>query len=413
MKFKLLLFSCLLTTCLLSQKLYFVGEFSENQFKHTQKNIDKITNFKLYQKTSNNSNPIKIKSFKLNNVKLSSSDNPNEEIINRIINEFQKQAAKEKIIYISNTLFSTTLTQKLNGVNSIITFEEFTKNSYKYHKTVNLFLLLNSRFNLNITNPISESNTTNLSFKVIGTGSSNYPITKIKYTTENNNWKEIVVDEEIISNVEGEEFSFNFSPLIPESNNRTFSIKLILFNILNDSIQKNIKNITMVDPYISFEEFYNSDKDLGTLLPKRIDNLTDYKNSLVGIGLEIHLNTNINFYADEFKLKVEYFDTKFKKLDFLNFELDVIKCGYNSVIPVMPGSKTPLPYVANGDEVYAGQEAVYTMIPVGEQHLCDQAWEGYIRFSVPNTTVKTDFVYARMRGYNVGENLKFPLMECR
>jgi hypothetical protein len=413
MKIKLLLFSCLLSTCLLSQKLYFIGEFSENQFKQTQKNIDKLTNFKIYQKTKANSKPVKVKSFQLNNVIISNSNNPNHEKINAIVKEFKNKSTESQIVYIANTIFSQSTKIVLPDPNGVITFEEFIKNSHKYQKTVNLFLLLNSHMNIDITNPISQSNITNLSFRIKGIGSSNYPITKIKYKTSQNNWEEIAVDDNIISYGDGEEFSFDLSPSIPEFNKKSFSLKLIFFNALDDTIQREIKDLTVVEPYLTFEEYYSSDKDLGTLIPKRIDNLREYKNNFVGIVFEIHLNTNINFYSKDFKLKVEYFDKNLEKLDIFNFELDVIKCGLNSIIPVLRGFKTPLPYIVNGDDVYNGQDAIYTTIPVGEQHLCDKAWDGYVRFSIPNSTVKTELMFARLRGYNNGDDTKFTLIECR
>ena len=413
MKIQLLLLTCLLSTCLLSQKLYFIGEFSGNQFKQTHKNIDNLSDFKFYQKTTTNSKPIRIKSFKLNNIKLGHSNKPNDESIKAIVREFKNKSAKSEIVYITNTVFSPSTTRILSGTNDIITFEEFIKNSHKYQKTLNLFLLLNSRTNIDITNPISSTRITSLSFRIKGTGSSNYPITKIKYKIGKKNWEEITVDANTLSYEDGDEFSFDLSPSISEYDKKTLSLTLIFFNALDDTVQREIKDLTIVEPYISFENFYNDDHDLGTLLPKRVDHLQGYDKNTVGIVLEIHLNTNINFYNDEIKLNVEFFDENMGPLKFCTIQVGVIKCGLNSIIPKLTGASTPLPFVINGDEVYEDKLAIYKIIPDREDHLCGKAWNGYIRFSIPNSSVKTETMYLRLRGYNVEEKIKFPSIECR
>ena len=226
----LLVVSLITINISLAQKLFFVGGFTNTHFSVVQDKEHLLQRFKFYQIADENNEAKRIKHLTKENLFFEETkDNVGE--LKKVILKLTKGQQSSNIVFVSNKRLNDKTIERLVGSSKIITLDEFSKNQYQYSNTLNLLLLVSSNLSLN-TLPESNSSVTENDLTIEINGTTNYPITAIKYKLLKGDWEILDLHDEIDAGID--EFNFTLENVKNSSNKNSSGYIVRIFNELND-----------------------------------------------------------------------------------------------------------------------------------------------------------------------------------
>ena len=165
--------------CLRAQKIFFVGGFTNNHFSAIQKKESVLKKFKFYQIANENSVAKRVKRLSMENLFFAETKDNTAEL-KKVIFKLSQGQKSSNIVFVTNSRLNDQTIERLVGTAKIITLDEFTRNQLQYKNTLNILLLVSSNFSLNAT-PESNSSVTENNLTIEIKGTTNYPITEVKY----------------------------------------------------------------------------------------------------------------------------------------------------------------------------------------------------------------------------------------
>ncbi len=392
--------------CLRAQKIFFVGGFTNNHFSAIQKKESVLKKFKFYQIANENSVAKRVKRLSMENLFFAETKDNTAEL-KKVISKLSQGQKSSNIVFVTNSRLNDQTIERLVGTAKIITLDEFTRNQLQYKNTLNMLLLVSSNFSL-IATPESNSSVTENNLTIEIKGTTNYPITEVKYKLFKGDWETLDLHDEI--DEFNDDFNITIENIKNSSNKNSLGYIIRIFNELNDSVTITKNSIKIVQPFLYFNSNNNQNEDtIGMIIPERLVS----QNKDRELIFPIELMSNVKFNSTDDKIKVEFFNELKNPLPFCSTYLDVVNCGVDKIVPIFPGERSPLLWVINSADVYNGKIAEYSAIKEPNDHLCGKAWNGYVKFSLPNFNISTGMLFISLRGYNAASDTNFPLFECR